>query len=172
MKIHFLPSCLRLDTRQLGIYLFIQLLGIKHTFIVPSINVISLSPFLLMEPAMRTLKPCFRVGTVKSLWWSWPGPHQTCWTLSDPNKCILVSSDQRMCCYCSSGLVSRSLVKFPLAVLFCDNGFLLGRLDSSRFDFMQCSSHSVITHRNTSVTDGPCATSGALIHLFINAKLR
>lgn len=46
---------------------------------VPSINVISPSPFV--PCGMSTLPPpCFTVGS----------PHQRCWTPSDPNVCILV----------------------------------------------------------------------------------
>ena len=53
----------------------------------PSINVISPTPFALMQPHTFTLPPpCFTVGTIYSLWQSWPGSRQICWTPTEPNK--------------------------------------------------------------------------------------
>ena len=52
-----------------------------------------------------------------SHWQSWPGSRQACWIPSEPNKFILVSSDQRMCSQYSSSSFSCSLAKFNLAVL-------------------------------------------------------
>lgn len=55
--------------------------------------------FVLMQPPFSVLPlPTSPVSTLQSLCWSWPVPHHTCWTQSDPNKFILGSYDHRMYC--------------------------------------------------------------------------
>lgn len=77
------------------IYLFIYFFKYKSTFLAASINVASPTPsavILLLSDHSHLLV------SGPSLWWSWKGPHQTRWPLSDPNYFILGSSNQRMCC--------------------------------------------------------------------------
>lgn len=63
-NIPLLPSFWRLR-----VILSASILVYPQAFMVPSINVISPTPFALMQPHIITLPPlCFTVGTMHSLW--------------------------------------------------------------------------------------------------------
>ena len=64
-------------------------------FMLPSMKCNSPTPNALMQPqTMSFSPPCLTVGMVQTSWYSSPGYHHTCLTPSEPNKLILVSSDQ------------------------------------------------------------------------------
>ncbi len=56
-------------------------------------------PAALMQPQTMMLpSPCLTVGKAHFSWYSSPGRHHTCWTPSESNKFILVSSDHSNSC--------------------------------------------------------------------------
>ncbi len=66
------------------------------TFMVPSMNCSSQVPAALMQPQTMTLSPpCLIVGKTHLSLYSSSGCRHTHLTPSEPNKCILVSSDHR-----------------------------------------------------------------------------
>ncbi len=65
-------------------------------FMVPSMNCSSPVPAALMQPQTMTLPPpCLTEGKTHLSLYSSPGCRHTRLTTSEPNKCILVSSDHR-----------------------------------------------------------------------------
>ncbi len=70
--------------------------GIMLAFMVPSMNCSSPVPAVLMQPQTMTFPPpCLTVGKTHLSLYSSPGCRQTRLTPSEPNKFILVSSDNR-----------------------------------------------------------------------------
>ncbi len=62
----------------------------------PSMNHSSPVPAVVMQPhTMMLLPPCLTVGKAQFSWYSSPGRRHTCWTPSESNKFILISSDHR-----------------------------------------------------------------------------
>ncbi len=62
----------------------------------PSMNRSSPVPAVVMQPQTMMLPPpCLTVGKTQFSWYSSPGHRHTCWTTSEPNKFIWVSSDHR-----------------------------------------------------------------------------
>lgn len=90
-------------------------------YMVPSITVISPTPFAITQPFMITLPPvCFSVGSMNSLWSSWTGSHNSAGPHLDTFNLVLsgqrVYPDIHVCkkvlCY-SYVCVSKIKVKNP-----------------------------------------------------------
>ncbi len=83
-------------SRREGIMLCFSLLQYMLACMVPSTNCSSPVPAALMQPQTMTLPPpSLIVGKTHLSLYSSPGCHHTHLTPSEPNKCILVSSDHR-----------------------------------------------------------------------------
>ncbi len=82
--------------RREGIMLCFSISQYMLAFMVPSMNCISTVPTALTQPQNITLPPpCLNVGKTHSSLYSSPGCRHTRLAPSEPNKFILVSSDDR-----------------------------------------------------------------------------
>ncbi len=82
--------------RREGIMLCFSMSQYMLAVVVPSMNCSSPVPAALMQPQTMTLPPtCLTVGKTNLSLYSLPGCRHTRLTPSEPNKCILVSSDNR-----------------------------------------------------------------------------
>ncbi len=88
-------TALRPSPRREGIMLCFSMSQYMLAFMVPSMNCSSPVPAALMQPQTMTLPPpCLTVGKTHLSLYSSPGCRHTRLTPSEPNKFILVSSDQ------------------------------------------------------------------------------
>lgn len=99
---------------RLGAILSASILVHPQAFMMPSINVMSLTSFALMQPHIITLPPpCFSQN------YEFPVvvPVSFMPNMLGTSETNTISSDQRMCSQYSSDLFSCSLANFNLAVL-------------------------------------------------------
>ncbi len=88
-------TALRPSLRREGIMLCFSMSQYILAFMLPSMNCSSPVPAALMQPQTMTLPPpCLTVGKTHLSLYSSPGCRHTRLTPSEPNKFILVSSDQ------------------------------------------------------------------------------
>ncbi len=117
-------TALRPSLRREGIMLYFSMPQSILAFVVPSINCSSPVPAALMQPQTMTLSPPrLTVGKTHLSLYSSPGCRHTRLTPSEPNKFILVSSDQVPVIHALSLLVFSKLFA----------GFLVHHLEEASF---------------------------------------
>ncbi len=93
-------TALQPSLRREGIMLCFSMSQYMLAYMVPSMNCNSPVPAALMQPQTMTLPPPrLTVGKTHLSLYSSPGCCHTRLTPSEPNKCILVSSDHRIWCW-------------------------------------------------------------------------
>ncbi len=109
-------TALRPSLRREGIMLCFSTSQYILAFMVPSMNCSSPVPKALMQPQTVTRPPpCLIVGKTHLSLYSSPGCRHTRLTLSEPNKFILVSSDQCEGCTHFCEILCTSIQKFVVS---------------------------------------------------------